>query len=121
MPKINPHASWLPLEAAWRNQPTQRRSALVKAVRDHMEQEILGNLEPLMVTLTAEPIYHFWGNGDNNMVIQGRDAVRAFYSNMFASGGNQFEVVVENLIVGDDHVVTEGQVKQVHGNSSHGN
>ena len=113
MPKINPFDSWLPLETAWREQPTARRATLVKAVRDHMEHEIRGDLEPLMETLTAEPIYHFWGSGPGNMVIEGREAVRAFYSNMMAAGGNQFEVVVENLIVGDDHVITEGQVKQV--------
>lgn len=113
MPKINPHASWMLLEAAWRDQPTARRSTLVKAVRDHMEHEIRGRLEPLMDTLTDQPIYHFWGQGENNMVIEGRDAVRAFYSGMFSTGGNQFEVVVENLMVADDHVITEGQVKQV--------
>ena len=113
MPEINPWNSWLPLEAAWREQPAERRATLVKAVRDHMEHEIRGDLEPLMDTLTQEPVYHFWGSGPGNMVIEGREAVRAFYSNMMAAGGNQFEVVVENLIVGDDHVVTEGQVKQV--------
>ena len=113
MPKINPWNSWQPLEEAWKKQPTKRRATLVKAVRDHMEHEIRGDLEPLMDTLTAEPIYHFWGSGPGNMVIEGREAVRAFYSNMISAGGNQFEVVVENLIVGDDHVVTEGQVKQV--------
>ncbi len=111
--KINPWNSWLTLEAAWRGQPTERRATLIKAVRDHMEHEIRGNLEPLMATLTAEPIYHFWGGGPGNMVIEGHDAVRAFYSNMMVAGGNQFEVLVENVIVGDDHVVTEGQVKQV--------
>ena len=113
MPKINPYNSWLKLEAAWEQQPTKRRATLVKAVRDHMEEEIRGNLEPLMDTLTAEPIYHFWGSGENNMIIEGQEAVRAFYSGMFETGGNQFEVVVDNLIVGDDYVVTEGSVKQV--------
>ena len=33
---------------------------------------------------------------------------------MFATGGQQFEVVVDKVIANDDHVVTEGQVKQVH-------
>jgi len=112
-PKINPWDSWLTLDSAWREQPTQRRQTLVKAVRDHMEYEIRGDLEALMATLTAEPVYHFWGTGPGNMLMQGRDAVRDFYSNMIAVRGNQFEVVVENLIVGDHHVVTEGQVKQV--------
>jgi hypothetical protein len=63
-----------------------------------------------MDTLTAEPIYHFWGF--NTMLLDGREAVNGFYSQMIASGANQFEVVSDNIIAGADHVVTEGQVKQ---------
>ena len=40
--------------------------------------------------------------------------MRAFYSGMFATGGQQFEVVVDKVVVSDNHVITEGQVKQVH-------
>ena len=110
---INPHHSWLPLEAAAARAQTPRRKALITEVRNHMEHEIKGDLEALMDTLTERPIYHFWGNGEPS-VIEGREAVRAFYSGMFATGGQQFEVVVDKVIASDDHVVTEGQVKQVH-------
>ena len=110
---INPHHSWLPLEAAAARAQTPRRKALITEVRNHMEHEIKGDLEALMDTLTERPIYHFWGNGEPS-VIEGREAVRAFYSGMFATGGQQFEVVVGKVIASDDHVVTEGQVKQVH-------
>ncbi len=57
---INPHHSWLPLEERAAAEDNPRRKALVTAVRDHMEAEIKGQLDPLMDTLTSEPIYHFW-------------------------------------------------------------
>ena len=114
---IDPRQSWLPLEARAAAELNTRRKALVTAVRDHMEAEIKGQLDPLMDTLTGEPIYHFWGQAEPS-VIEGRDAVRAFYSGMFATGGQQFEVVVDKVVVSDNHVITEGQVKQVHRGAS---
>jgi len=47
------------------------------------------------------------------MVLDGRDAVREFYSGMIAMGGNQFEVVVDKIVADHDNVVTEGQVRSV--------
>ena len=114
---INPHHSWLPLEERAAAEDDPRRKALVTAVRDHMEYEIKGELDPLMDTLTSNPIYHFWGQAEPS-VIEGRDAVRAFYGGMFATGGQQFEVVVDKVVVSDNHVITEGQVKQVHKGAS---
>ena len=111
MAKINPLHSWLPLETRWRSEQDERIRTLLKAVRDHMEHEIKGNLEPLMATLTAHPIYHFWGN--TPFVLQGREQVAGFYAQMIAAGGNQFEVVVDKIIADRTNVVTEGQVKQV--------
>jgi hypothetical protein len=110
MPKIDPNASWGPLHAQAEQETDPRRKKLLQAVGDHMQAEICGRLDPLMDTLTAEPIYHFWGT--NIMVLEGREAVTGFYSQMIAGGGNQFEVVVDNIIAGADHIVTEGQVKQ---------
>ena len=114
---INPHHSWLPLEERAAAEQNPRRKALVTAVRDHMEHEIKGELDPLMDTLTSHPIYHFWGQAQPS-IIAGRDAVRAFYGGMFATGGQQFEVVVDKVVVSDNHVITEGQVKQVHQGAS---
>lgn len=111
MAKLNPYDSWRPLEARLETESSDRVRMLVQAVRDHMEHEIKGELEPLMDTLTAEPIYHFWGRG---LVLEGREAVRAFYANMIGAGGNQFEIVVDHIVADHDRVVTEGQVKQVY-------
>ena len=112
MPKIEPHASWLPLETRVKSESDPRVRTLLQAVRDHMEHEIRGDLPALMVTLTAEPIYHFW-NPAGSFKLEGREAVAGFYANMIAAGGNQFEVVVQKIVADRGSVITEGQVKQV--------
>jgi len=112
MSKIEPHNSWLPLEARAAQETNPRRKGLLTEVRNHMEYEIKGQLEPLMGTLTGAPVYHFWGNQPS--VLEGYDAVKGFYTDMMARGGQQFEVVVERIVVDDDAVITEGQVKQVY-------
>ena len=112
MPRIAPHDSWLTLEARAASETNPRHKLLLTQVRDHMEHEINGNLEPLMATLTAEPIYHFWGNSPN--IIEGYAAVEAFYAGMIASGSQQFEVVNNRIVVDDDTVITEGRVKQAY-------
>ncbi len=113
MTKFDPHASWLPLQAQAAAEANPTRSALINEVALHMEYEIKGQLEALMGTLTEDPIYHMFGNGEP-MVIQGHEAVTQFYSGMMATGGQQFHVVIDKCVASDDHVITEGQVKQVY-------
>ena len=112
MPKLSPFNSWLPLEERARQETDPRVRMLITAVRDHMEHEIRGNLPELMATLTAEPVYHFW-NPNGAFELRGRAAVDGFYQNLIASGGNQFEVVVDKIVADHGNVITEGQVKQV--------
>jgi hypothetical protein len=112
MAKIEPHHSWLALEQHAAELSNPRHKGLVTEVRNHMEFEIKGQIEPLMGTLTAQPIYHFWN--DEPFVVEGYDAVYGFYENLIASGSNQFQVVVERIVVDDGAVITEGQVKQVY-------
>ena len=113
MSLIDPHQSWLALEKRAATEQDPRLCQLLNKVRDHMEFEIKGDLEPLMNTLIDEPVYHFWN--ENPFVLRGSDQVRDFYQNMIASGRNQFEIVVERIVVDQDAVVTEGQVRQVYG------
>ena len=81
--KIDPHASWKPLREHAETLSNTRQKQLVNEVANHMEAEIKGQLEPLMATLTAEPVYHFWRVSDVNMVLNGYEEVSNFYSNMF--------------------------------------
>ena len=112
MNAIDPHHSWLELEARAARTDNDLHRALLTEVRNHMEFEIKGDLEPLMDTLIAEPIYHFWRN--EPFTLEGGAAVRGFYENMIASKTNQFQVVTERIFVDDGGVITEGQVKQIY-------
>ena len=112
--KIDPHKSWLPLREKASEIENVNHKKLLNEVANHMEAEIKGQLEPLMNTLTAEPVYHFWRVSDVNMILNGYKEVSDFYSNMFQNGGEQFEVVTKRIIVNDGGVITEGKVKQVY-------
>ena len=112
--KIDPHKSWLPLREKANEIENINHKILLNEVANHMEAEIKGQLDPLMNTLTAEPVYHFWRVSDVNMILNGYEEVSGFYSNMFQNGGEQFEVVTKRIIVNDDGVITEGKVKQVY-------
>lgn len=113
MPMLNPTDSWLPLDARYRAEADALTHRLIKEVRYHVQHEIEGDIEALMDTLTADPIYHFWGTAAP-MVLMGRAAVEGFYRQMIAAGGNQFEIVVKRIVADAHNVVTEGQVKQIH-------
>ena len=114
MSTFDPHASWLPLrEAAAANDNPLHRQLLTE-VANHMEAEIQARHDDLMATLTAEPVYHFWRVGPENMVLQGYEAVSGFYQQMFTNHGEQFHVVIDRIIVDDKGVITEGQVRQIY-------
>lgn len=117
MTLIDPHASWAALTdcaATYGDSESEQAvKRLVLEVRDHMECEIRGDVAGLMATLTSEPVYHFWGNGEP-VLLEGRAAVEGFYTDMMARGGNQFQVVIDNVIASHSHVVTEGQVRSVY-------
>ena len=112
MSAIDPYQSWLALEARAAETDNTLHRQLLTEVRNHMEFEIKGDLGPLMDTLIAEPIYHFWR--DEPFTLEGAAAVRGFYENMIASKTNQFQVVCERIFVDDGGVITEGQVKQIY-------
>ena len=114
MLKIDPHKSWIPLREKADEISNEKHKMLLNEVANHMKAEIKGQLDPLMNTLTAEPVYHFWRVSDVNMILNGYEEVSSFYSNMFQNGGEQFEVVTKRIIVNDDGVITEGKVKQVY-------
>lgn len=113
MAKIDPTRSWACFEERLASEQNPIAKTLITEVRNHMKAEILGHMEPLMDTLTKEPIYHFWGHLPE-MILKGREAVYGFYSDMMTRGGQQFEVVTKNIIADEHSVATEGQVKQLY-------
>ena len=112
--KVDPTITWRAVEAAWENETNPLYKQLLGEVRDHMKTEVCGELEPLMNTLTEEPVYHMWGNGPE-MGPKGREAVRGFYEQLIASGGTLFAFDVDRIIVGEGGVITEGTLRNCYG------
>ncbi len=112
MTKFDPQRSWIAVEERAREETNSRHKAMLTVVRDHLDHEISGRLDELMGTLCAHPTHHIYGN--NPMTINGAAGLRAFYEAMITGGSNQFEVVVEKVIVDDENVVTEGQLNTVY-------
>lgn len=110
--KFDPQTSWLPLRAQAQETTNPIHRQLLEGVANHMEAEINGQIEPLMATLCAHPIYHFWRVGPENMILDGYEAVKGFYENMFTNNGQNFQVVCERIFVDDKGVITEGKVRQ---------
>ncbi len=113
MVKIDPKRSWACFEDRIAAEQNPVVKGLITEVSNHMQAEITGQIEPLMETLTAHPVYHFWAFLPE-AILEGEVAVRGFYTDMMGRGGEQFEVVTENIIADEGRVVTEGQVKQLY-------
>jgi hypothetical protein len=109
-PSFDPESTWKPLEERLARETDPRRRKLLEEVRDHMRNEITGDLEGLMNTLTAEPQYHLWGVGEEGGP-KGRSAVEVFYRKMIDTGGNRFHFDIRRIVVDEDSVVTEGKMR----------
>ena len=105
---FDPERSWRALDERIAKESDAHRRGLLAQVRRHLRVEIGGELEELMDTLDARPVYHFWGFMGSGEGPSGRKAVRAFYEQMIAGGGNRFELAIERIVVDDGAVVTEG-------------
>jgi limonene-1,2-epoxide hydrolase len=108
---FDPERTWLAVEARYEQEPDPEIKALLGQVRDHMKSEIAGEFDALMATLIDEPRYHLWGL-PTEAGPKGREAVAAFYRNMFETGGNRFHFEVERVFADRTGVVTEGAMRQ---------
>jgi len=108
---FDPESSWKVLEERVASEEDPVCRGLLEEVRDHVRAEILGQLDPLMATLVAEPLYHFRGAMPDGGP-KGREAVHAFYQAMIERGGNRFQFEIQRILVDHTGVITEGKMRQ---------
>jgi hypothetical protein len=82
----------------------------LRAVSEHIDAEVAGDIDRLMATLVAEPIYHIWGASES-VGPQGFDEVRANYRAMVRSGKNRLSYEVTRVVADTRCVVTEGRFR----------
>jgi SnoaL-like domain len=105
--------TWRKVEDRLAAETSPRKRALLENVLAHMKAEAVPDLEGLMVTLSAQPDYHFWGpTGDTGP--KGTDAVRSFYTAFANSGAHRLEYDVQRIVVDDDCVVLEGVMRIIY-------
>lgn len=91
------------------NNPKQRQ--MLSQIKLHMQSENGGDIDTLMATVTQQPIYHQWSAQGEDTGTKTRGQLQEFYQNLISAGTNQFEYAVERVVIGDQCVVTEGDIK----------
>ena len=104
--------SWQRLEERLARTTNPRHRQMLQVVIDHAKAESSGDVDGLMATLSDDPQYHFWSNGQD-WGPKGRDGVRAFYESFVASGAGFFESHKARTVVDDENVVTESVMRGI--------
>lgn len=104
--------TWRHLEERLARTTSPRHRHMLQTVIDHARAESAASVDGLMATLCADPQYHFWSNG-KDWGPKGHAAVRGFYENFVARGEGFFESHKARIVVDDDTVVTETEMRQL--------
>ena len=104
--------TWQDLEERLQRTTSPRQRRMLQTVIEHAKAEAAGSVDGLMATLCADPRYHFWSGGQD-WGPKGNAAVRGFYENFVAGGEGFFESRKSRIVVDDDTVVTETELRQL--------
>jgi ketosteroid isomerase-like protein len=112
MPLIDPTVTWRKAEQrlATETDPTLRRN--LELLVEHMKAEAALDLDRLMATVSPSARYVFFG--DEDRVLDGKDAVRGFYTDFAASGAHKLQFDVDRLVVDRDCILTEGLMRMAY-------
>lgn len=83
-----------------------RHRTILRTTIDHTMAEALGDLEGTMRTVAPDPEYRHIYGPPHNTLRRGTDAVREYYTNMFANGGlGSVADVIDHRVIVDDHAI----------------
>ena len=110
MNTIDSRRNWRIIDELLEQETDSWRIQMLSQLKEHVQAECGGDLDALMATLIDDPQFHNW-NGTEDAGPKGYDNLREFYSNLIASGSNRFEYAIERIVIGDDTLVTEGEIR----------
>jgi hypothetical protein len=97
-----------PLDARIAQTTNPRHLAILRNYREHLVAEIAADVDAIMKTQCAEPMYHFYGAGVGDTGPKGYQQVRAFYEHIFEQGYNKLCYVSDRFVVDDRALFHEG-------------
>lgn len=110
---IDQRVTWRKAEErlATETDPVLRRN--LELLVTHMKAEVTLDLDTLMSTVSERARYvnH---TPDGPQPIEGKDAVRAFYTAFGASGAEKLQFDIDRLVVDHDGILTEGTMRMAY-------
>lgn len=115
MAAVDQHKALRALDARIAETEHEPQRRMLACVREHIRAESFAEFDALMATMSPEPAFHLWvqGNG-NGGGPKGRDAVAAHYRRLYEEARHIFELDIERIVVDHRTVVTEGWFRQVY-------
>lgn len=110
METVDSRRNWAIIDEMLASETDTWRIQMLSQLKEHVRAECGGDLDALMATMVDEPEFHNW-SGTQDSGPKGRDDLKTFYSNLIASGSNRFEYRIERIVIGDDTLVTEGEIR----------
>ena len=102
------------IEAELENTTNPRHRRMLERLYQHSRAERTEDLETVLGTLAPNPAFRS-SSPDPAMNPTGWDAVRRFYiEEIFDKGRHILEFIKERILVGDNHIITQGLVRSLH-------
>ena len=112
---IDPRKNWALAEKLLADERDPRRRQLLETLIQHAKAESSADFEALMATVAPNAHYRSFATEDPAMTAanspEGKEGVAAYYTGIVASGCHLIEHDVERMVVGQDAITTEGQLK----------
>lgn len=114
MPIIDQSRTYKDVEAKLAQTTNPRHRLLLERVLQHARGEVEADLDAVMGSLGANPVYKLWSNPDPNAAPAGRENVRRYYADLIFGRGRAFiESNKDRIVVDDNTVITEGWLRTV--------
>ncbi len=106
---VDSRNNWKLVDELLESETDEWRRHMLSQLKEHMQAECGGDHAALLATMADNPRFHIWSATEDTGP-KGRQALSDFYQGMMGSDTNRFEYNVERIVIGDDTLVTEGQL-----------
>lgn len=109
MKTVDSRRNWAIIDDMLKTEKDEWRRHMLSQLREHVRAECGSDHTALLETMSDNPRFHIWSATEDTGP-KGREALSEFYAGLIASGSNRFEYAIERIIIGDDTLVTEGEL-----------
>lgn len=109
MKTVDSRNNWRHIDELLASETDDWRRQMLSQLKEHVQAECGSDHAALLATMADDPQFHIWSATEDTGP-KGREALSKFYAGLIASGSNRFEYAVERIVIGDDTLVTEGEL-----------